>query len=146
MCSKGEVGNMAFILLLDDEPALRDVLAEVLENEGHTVRQSEDGLLAYDLEVISSIDLMITDLFMPNIDGMNAIINARKDRPDLKIIAMSGGAEFLKHDFLPHTKDFGARAILRKPFSRDEFLQTVRDVLAAPAQTSKQPQRKAMAS
>jgi len=124
---------MASILLLDDEQILRELFAEILEDEGHTVHKSADGLAAYDLELISSIDLMITDLFMPGIDGMNAILSARKDRPDLKIIAMSGGSEFLRHDFLPHTKDLGAAAILRKPFKKDAFLSTVREVLGAPA-------------
>jgi len=124
---------MASILLLDDEEILRDLFADILEKEGHTVHKSADGLAVYDLELISSIDLMITDLFMPGIDGMNAILSARKDRPDLKIIAMSGGSELLKNDFLPLTKNLGATAILRKPFKKDVFVSTVRKVLASPS-------------
>jgi len=123
---------MASILLLDDEEVLRLLLANLLEEEGHTVVQGSDGLKAFDLPLISRTDLMITDLFMPNIDGINAITSARKDCPDLKIIAMSGGAGFLKQDFLPHTLHFGANTILRKPFKPQDFLETVRSVLAAP--------------
>lgn len=123
---------MASILLLDDEEVLRELLAVLLEEEGHTVIQGGDGLKAFDFSLISKTDLMITDLFMPHIDGMNAISSARKDCPDLKIIAMSGGGEFLTQDFLPHTQHFGASAILRKPFGPKEFIETVRSVLAVP--------------
>lgn len=123
---------MATILLLDDEDVLRILLADILEEEGHTVMQGSDGLLAYNPDVIARTDLMITDLYMPNIDGMSAILNARKDRPDLKIIAMSGGGDFVKKDFLPTTQHFGASAILRKPFKPDELLAKVRELLAAP--------------
>lgn len=137
---------MASILLLDDEVMLRMLLVELLEEEGHTVTQSGDGLLVYDVAVLSSIDLMITDLFMPHVDGMNAILNARKDRPDLKIIAMSGGSEFVKTDFLPHTQKFGASAILRKPFMPNEFIETVRRVLAQPAYCGHLRQETALAS
>lgn len=125
---------MASILLLDDEEVLRCLLAEILEEEGHTVVQGGDGLKAYDLRLISTIDLMITDLFMPDIDGVNAILNARKDCPDLKIIAMSGGAGYLKQDFLTNTRHFGVSAILRKPFKPQDLIETVRSVLCAPAQ------------
>ena len=124
---------MASILLLDDEDVLRLSLAELLEEDGHSVIQGDDGLKAFDLTLISEIDLMITDLFMPHIDGMNAIMSAHKDFPSLKIIAMSGGADFLKQDFLPHTREFGATTILRKPFKPRDFRDTVRTVLAAPA-------------
>lgn len=137
---------MASILLLDDEITLRMLLVDLLEEEGHTVTHSGDGLIVYDLDVLSSIDLMITDLFMPHVDGMNAILNARKDRPDLKIIAMSGGSEFVKTDFLPHTQKFGASAILRKPFKPEEFIETVSSVLARPAYCGQLRVKTALAS
>ncbi len=126
---------MAAIVLLDDDEMLRTLLAEILEAEGHSVIQSDNGLAAFNLHDMGALDLMITDLFMPRVDGMEAIINARRDFPDLRIIAMSGGADFLKQDFLPYMKQFGASAILRKPFRTDVFLKTVRTVLCTPIET-----------
>ncbi len=123
---------MARILLLEDNLLLRDMLAETLEKAGHTVQQGDDGQSAYDPELVASFDLMITDLFMPGVDGVDAILQARKAKPDLKIIAISGGGDYLTHDFLPHTREFGARAILRKPFRMAEFCDTVHKVLSVP--------------
>ncbi len=124
---------MAAIILLDDDEMLRTSLAETLEAEGHSVTQSNNGLAAFNLQEMGALDLMITDLYMPRVDGIEAIIGARRDFPDLRIIAMSGGADFLKQDFLPYTVKLGAAAILRKPFKTNVFLDTVRRVLSVPA-------------
>ena len=122
---------MAVILLLDDDDMLRGLLAETLHAEGHSVIQSDNGLMAFNIAKMGPIDLMITDLFMPRVDGMEAILNARHDTPDVPIIAMSGGGDYVKSDFLAHTMSMGASAILHKPFHLKEFQQTVRSVLAA---------------
>lgn len=124
---------MASILLLEDEEVLRLLMVDLLEQEGHDVIHAGDGRLALDGDLVSTLDLMITDLYMPSVDGMEATMRARKVKPDLKIIAMSGGSEYLTHDFLPHMKDFGATAILRKPTAPDDFLTAVRVALAIPA-------------
>ena len=124
---------MAAIILLDDNDSLRTSLAEILEAEGHSVIQCNNGLAAFNLQEVGTLDLMITDLYMPRVDGIEAIMSARRDFPDLSIIAMSGGADFLKHDFLPYTQKLGAAAILRKPFKTNVFLDTVRRVLSVPA-------------
>ena len=120
---------MAVILLLDDDEMLRGLLAEILQEEGHTIIQSENGLAAFNIANMGAVDLMITDLYMPRVDGLEAILNARKDRPEVPIIAMSAGGTYVKTDFLIETKKFGVREVLHKPFHPQAFRETVRKVL-----------------
>lgn len=120
---------MAVILLLDDDEMLRGLLAEILQEEGHTVIQSENGFAAFNIANMGPVDLMITDLYMPRVDGLEAILNARKDCPDVPIIAMSAGGTYVKTDFLTETKKFGVREVLHKPFHPKAFREAVRKVL-----------------
>jgi DNA-binding NtrC family response regulator len=137
---------MASILLLEDDLAQRIAFTDLLEDDGHLVTQGWDGMKVFDQDILGATDLLVTDLYMPTVDGMQAILSARKYRPELKVIAISGGATYLKHDFLPHMRDFGASAILHKPFAPNEFLETVRTVLATPAKLTRDHLSKALAS
>jgi len=83
---------MASILVLEDNAALRRLVVRTLTDSGHTVVEAENGLAAYDANLLHSVDLMITDLVMPRVDGLDAIRTARDTRADLKVIAMSGGS------------------------------------------------------
>ena len=91
---------MAEILVLEDMDAFRRVVTQALSDDGHTVTGSESGQIVYEQDVIANADLMITDLNMPWVNGIEAILLAKKVKPDLKIIAMSGGSETLKEDYL----------------------------------------------
>jgi len=124
---------MANVLLLDDDDTLRGLLSEMLHAEGHKVIQSDNGLAAFNIPSLGPIDLMITDLFMPRVDGLEAILTARKDLPNLRIIAMSAGGEYVKSDFLTQTKAFGVAEVLHKPFRPKAFREAVQKVLATPA-------------
>ncbi len=137
---------MAIILLLDDDDMLRGLLEETLEADGHTVIQSDNGLMAFNIAKMGHIDLMITDLFMPRIDGLEAILNAQHDSPHVPIIAMSGGGDYVQSDFLSHTKSFGVSEILHKPFHLKDFQRAVRSVLAASSRTKMAEPRRAKAS
>ena len=122
---------MADILLLEDESALRSLLAELLTEEGHDVTQCGDGRIVRDSERVASADLMITDLIMPEVDGLEAIRTVRSINPEVRIIAMSGGGRTVTRDYLPDAKAFGAEVILHKPFTPDEVIEQVRALLAA---------------
>ncbi len=137
---------MPSVILLDDDDILRNALAEILELDGHTVTEGNNGLAAFNLQKSNPHDLMITDLFMPRVNGMEAIMNARYEFPDMRIIAMSGGSKYLTHDFLQHTTTFGASAFLRKPFGKKEFLNTVNIVLNTPVNYGYYPHDRAKAS
>ncbi len=122
---------MAKILVLEDSAALRRIVSQALRDEGHVVVESDNGLAAYDGELLNSVDLMITDLVMPRIDGLDAIRTALETRDDLKVIAMSGGSPAFQQDYLKVASIFGADNVLHKPFEPDALVNVVNTALAA---------------
>lgn len=120
---------MAEILLLEDLDSLRLILADVLRDDGHEVVESSDGVIAYDKPMITRIDVMLTDLDMPRVNGIEAILAAQKIRPDLKIIAMSGAGTQCDDDYLNACTELGVSKIMLKPFDPQELTTTVRGVL-----------------
>jgi len=114
------------ILVLEDAPAMRRLLSAILCEDGHTVTESEDGAVSYDRETIDRVDLMIVDIDLPRVNGIEAILAARRINPDLDIIAMSGGGTNDRDDYLNVCKDLGAAEILKKPFEPDVLLDVVR--------------------
>ena len=122
---------MATILVLEDSTALRKIVARVLRDEGHEVIERENGLAAYDDDLLNSLDLMITDLVMPRVDGLDAIRAALTTRGDLKVVAMSGDRPDFHLDYLKVASLFGARDVLYKPFEPDALVDIVNNTLAA---------------
>ena len=120
---------MARILVVDDEPSMRDLVALVLELDKHDVVTARDGNTALEEIEKTEFDLVITDLVMPDREGIETIINLRKSRPGLKVIAMSGGGFGSAGDYLEIAASVGAARTLAKPFSNDQLLKTVREVL-----------------
>jgi CheY-like chemotaxis protein len=121
---------MSRILIIDDERPVRAVLRQMLEKEGYEVDEAMDGAVGIRLLQTCPADLVITDLFMPEKEGIETMMEVRRHFPEVKIIAISGGGRMGKLDLLPMAKSFGAQRILAKPFERKELLQTVREVLA----------------
>ena len=121
---------MANILLLEDEAPLRAMIAKMLEKAGHAVTQSGDGKIALDDAMLLNTDLLITDIIMPETDGLEVISRAASVRNKLKIIAMSGGGRVLNRDYLPDAVAFGAAVTLQKPFSPGEMMESVDSLLA----------------
>jgi DNA-binding NtrC family response regulator len=120
---------MARILVVDDEPSIRDLVALVLELDKHDVVTASDGNAALAELNESEFDLVITDLVMPDREGIEIIINLRKTRPELQVIAMSGGGFGNAGDYLELAAAVGAARTLAKPFTNDQLLKAVRDVL-----------------
>ncbi|MBI3799146.1 MAG: response regulator [Deltaproteobacteria bacterium] len=118
------------ILVIDDEEPVRAVLRQMLEKEGYQVEEAPDGAVGMSVLQDHPIDLLITDLFMPEKEGIETMREVRKSFPQVKIIAMSGGGRMGKLDFLPMAESFGAQRTLAKPFERKELLEAVRAVLA----------------
>ena len=118
------------ILVIDDEEPVRTVLRQMLEKEGYNVEEAADGAVGLSLLQDHPIDLIITDLFMPEKEGIETMREVRRSFPQVKIIAMSGGGRMGKLDFLPMAESFGAQRTLAKPFERKELLEAVRAVLA----------------
>lgn len=118
------------ILVVDDDAVVREVLADALTGAGYKVLQCEDGRQVVSTLEKTPADLMVTDIFMREGDGLEAITNVRRTWPQMKIIAMSAGARMTRRDFLPVAEKLGADRILRKPIDVASFLMTVRELLA----------------
>jgi CheY-like chemotaxis protein len=122
---------MASILLVDDDEQLRTMISAVLRRAGYEVQAACDGSEAITLYRRNPADLIITDLIMPEKEGLEMIRELRKEYPQARIIAMSGGGRKGAVNCLDVARAFGAQRVLDKPFSHQEILDAVRDVLAA---------------
>ena len=122
---------MARILVIDDEDIVRHMLRTVLELQGYEVIEAKHGKEALQLQQISPPELVITDILMPENDGIEVIMALRRQAPKLKVIAMSGGGRFKQADALETAELLGAVATLRKPFDLALVIETVKRALAA---------------
>ncbi|MGE5270979.1 MAG: response regulator [Thiohalocapsa sp.] len=120
---------MATIIVVDDEPDLRRLVRYVLEDAGHTVIEFVDGRGAIEHLKRESADLLITDIFMPNFEGLETIRMVRTLRPELPILAISGLLNE-RSDYLGVAARFGADATLRKPFEPSELIEAAALLLA----------------
>jgi CheY-like chemotaxis protein len=123
--------RMAHILVIDDDAVLRRVITLALERAGHTVLLCENGRKAIDYLARAHADLLITDIVMPEMDGVETVRAARRLRPLLPILAISGGGSFDPQDYLGIAQAFGAGAVLPKPFRPADLLDKVMEMLAA---------------
>jgi CheY-like chemotaxis protein len=131
---------MARILIIDDEPQIRSMLKLMLERGGYEVVEAPDGVEGIKIYRQNPADLIITDLIMPNKDGIGMIIDLKKEFPDVKIIAMSGGGLNKPDGYLKGAKKLGAACTLTKPIDREEMLAAVRDTLNDSPSPEEQPQ------
>ncbi len=115
---------MARILVADDDDVLLSVVEEILIEAGHSVVTAVDGADAANKFRAEPFDLIITDIVMPNREGIETIVELRKSTPQTRIIAMSGGTHGSK-TYLNLAKKLGAHLSLHKPFSRDELIRAV---------------------
>ena len=120
---------MGRVLVIDDESQIRSMLRMMLERAGHEVEEAPDGIEGIRIYRNNPVDLIISDLIMPNKDGIGMIIELKKEFPDVKIIAMSGGGLNKPEGYLEGAKKLGAQRTLTKPIDRDELLRTVSDIL-----------------
>ena len=116
------------ILIVDDVPEVRRMLHHLLSEEGYNILQAENGVEAMDIINSNTIDLLITDILMPEMNGTELANAAAEVNPDLKMIAMSGGGK--PYDVISMCKKMtGVTHVLRKPFKLDEMLLLVQELL-----------------
>ncbi len=120
---------MARILVIDDEREIRSLIKQMLELSGHEVQDAPDGMVALKLHKENPADLIITDIFMPKKEGIETILELKRDFPDLKIIAMSGGGSLDPEGYLGTAKTIGADRIFEKPFPLEDLVQAVHELL-----------------
>jgi DNA-binding response OmpR family regulator len=121
---------MIRILVIDDNEEIRDIVAEMLMGAGYEVVQACNGKEGVRLFREEPFDLVISDLLMPDGDGLEVIMELRKDFTKAKIITLSGGNSY-GYSSLETSKVLGALRTIKKPFSEAELLETVRDVLGS---------------
>lgn len=120
---------MRHILLVDDDEQFRSMLSESLRRADYEVTEACDGREGLKLYRDRPADLIITDLIMPEKEGLETIQEFRRDYPAAKIIAISGGSRHGSFDYLKLAQAFGARHVLAKPFPREQILEVIKQVL-----------------
>ena len=120
---------MKRILIVDDDEPLRRLLSQALARAGYAVITAENGVAALRLYREEPVELVITDLIMPEKEGFETIMELRRIEPNLKIIAISGGGRVDAGDYLPTARHLGAARTLAKPFSFQEMLEAVKGLL-----------------
>jgi len=120
---------VADILIIDDDDAIRAILRRVLEAVGHSVREAADGKTGLRHFADHPADLVLSDILMPDMDGIEFLTTVRRRSPGARIVAMSGGAG---EGILEAASALGAVAVMRKPFRMDEIKATVEGALSQP--------------
>jgi len=121
------------ILLIDDEETVRLTVGEILKRAGYDVESAADGRSGLDLFQRHNFDLLITDLLMPEGDGLETIMALRRGRKPLKIMVISGCGQTLGTEYMKIAQHLGADVSLAKPFTRAELLEAVAKLLGASA-------------
>lgn len=117
---------MKNILIVDDEKAVRDFVAEILTESGYSIQEARDGREALSILKQSEIDLIITDIVMPDIEGIELIRKVKNNyQQAIRIIAMSGGKIADAYVYLKIAHKIGADVLLEKPFTVEELLNAV---------------------
>lgn len=121
---------MARILVIDDEEPIRRLLRTLFEKDGHEVLEASDGNIGLRLYRDDPADIVITDLIMPEKEGIETIMELRREYPEVKIIAISGGGEVgVAGQYLPLAKAMGVRHIFPKPIELEGLREAVFELL-----------------
>lgn len=121
---------MARILVIDDDETIRSVFKRFLDGKGYEVVVAGDGRQGLRLLEEAPVDLVITDIMMPETDGLEVVMAIRGKEANVPVVAISGGMHAMPMDFLPMAKKFGACDVLYKPVELDDLLGAVEKALA----------------
>ena len=118
------------ILLVDDEEAIRKMVKAILGDELYCFAEATNGLEAQDRLRESAFDLIITDVIMPDCDGIELVMAVRRKLPDIKVIVMSGGGRVRAGHYLDLAGKLGAARVFEKPFDTTAFRKAVQELLS----------------
>jgi CheY-like chemotaxis protein len=134
---------MSRILVIDDEPSVRRALRRILEKAGHEIEEAADGAAGIVACAASVPDLIITDIIMPKMNGIDAITSIRQAHPGVRILAISGGGNFEPQAYKPEAittsaylaaaERSGADAVMTKPFDRAQLMEKIDALLTSRA-------------
>jgi DNA-binding response OmpR family regulator len=129
---------MPRILVIDDEQLLRTTVVTILTRAGFSVEEASDGQAGIAMFHRNPTDVVITDIFMPNRDGLEIIKELKHSNPRTKIIAMTGGGHRRMMEIASAAKLLGADHVLDKPFEGESLLAAINAVLVTPPPTTSQ--------
>ena len=118
------------ILLVDDEESIRTMVRMVLGEENYSFDEASNGSEALSIMEEKPFDLIITDVIMPDCDGIELVTTVRKKLPDIKVIVMSGGGRVRADHYLDLAEKLGASRVFEKPFNTAELRETVSELLS----------------
>lgn len=125
--------NSLSILVADDEDSIRSLLEHFLNSAGHRVVIVGSAREAFEVMASQTFDLVITDVLMPEGDGLDLITELKRAQPKARILAISGGGRYLEgSDYLKLAKGLGAHSALMKPFTWQQLQDAIKAVLTAP--------------
>jgi len=113
------------VLVVDDDPQLSRLLATWLAKYGHLVETAANGRVALQIAEARHLDAALVDIIMPEMEGLETIIELRRRLPNARIIAMSGGGRVGPEEFLGLARSFGAAGVLKKPFKLQDALEAI---------------------
>ncbi|UCE48272.1 MAG: response regulator [Phycisphaerales bacterium] len=120
---------MRRILVIEDDVEFRKMLRRMLERAGYEITEAADGKEGMRLFRAAPTDLVITDILMPEQEGIETILELKREFADVKIIAISGGGHIDSKEYLETAEQFGVPRTFSKPFNREEFLAAVKELL-----------------
>lgn len=120
---------MACILVVDDEEVMRELVKDLLEDEGYDVLTASDGNEALEMFKKNRVDVVLTDLIMPNKDGEEEILELRKISPDVKIIVMSGGGQISGADHIQLLEGLDIQHAIIKPIDKKLLLRDIKELI-----------------
>lgn len=122
---------MPTILVVDDDDAVRTMIEQMLTRAGYPVRTATNGVEALESFRREPADLIVLDIVMPEKEGLETIIELRRDFPEVKIIAVSGGGRVGPQSYTELAEKFGAQKSFNKPVRRQELLAAVEELVGA---------------
>ena len=120
------------VLVIDDDHDVRETIGDILRAAGFDVEQAGDGNQGLEAIQQADFDLILTDILMPQKEGIETILEIRNGNPYIKIIAISGGDRTGNYAFLEMAEKLGANATLKKPFLPKQLLSLIGEVLERP--------------
>jgi len=130
--SNAPATGTARVLVAEDNPAVREFIVRSLMSAGHKITAATDGQQALDILAKEKFDVLVTDIVMPNLDGIALALKATRLYPDLRIVMISGYAQ---ERLRAHNLDALVHRIIAKPFSLEEICDAVKGSLALPPGT-----------
>jgi CheY-like chemotaxis protein len=120
---------MGTILIVDDNERLRATLDRALSQAGYLTMTAADGGVALRMLMDVEVDLVITDIYMPEMDGIELLSRILDRMPHAKVIAMTAGGSLVREELLDDARMLGAVRVISKPFTTDELMEVVRESL-----------------